>query len=43
MEQADEMESADEMEIWGLRWKVRDGKVVPALKSSNPFEFSMVS
>ena len=29
---ADEMESADEMEIWGVRWKLRDGKVVPALK-----------
>ncbi len=28
---ADEMESADEMEIWGVRWKRRDGKVVPAL------------
>ena len=29
---ADEMESADEMEIWGVRWELRDGKVMPALK-----------
>ena len=28
---ADEMESADEMEIWGVRWNGRDGKIVPAL------------
>ena len=26
------MESADEMEVWGVRWKLRDGKVVPAFK-----------
>ena len=30
---ADEMESADEMNIWGIRWKLWDGKVVSALKS----------
>ncbi len=24
------MESADEMEIWGVRWKGRDGKIVDA-------------
>ena len=26
-----EMKSADEMEIWGVRWNPRDGNVVPAL------------
>ena len=30
---ADEMESADQMKIWGVRWKVREGKVVPALET----------
>ena len=25
------MKSADVMEIWGVRWKGRDGKIVPAL------------
>ena len=30
----DEMESADWMEIWGVRWKGRDGKVVPALNDN---------
>ena len=29
---ADEMKSADEMEILGVTWKGRDGKIVPALK-----------
>ena len=28
---ADEMESADWMEIWGVRWRPQDERVVPAL------------
>ena len=32
--QSDEMKSADEMEIWGVSWRGRDGKIVPALKTA---------
>ena len=34
LEQTDEMKSADEMAIWGVRWNGRDGKIVPALNDA---------
>ena len=36
----DEMESADEMEIWGVRWRPQDGRVVPAFNSEYRMDLS---